>query len=282
MNSAGVYVLGWSGYIGSALVKRILQLDFSPCLVGRKQESDVIFNLEEPDFSFLSKILTGDKFVFLSAISSPEVCAKNFEKAFKINVSNTCLLINALLDKGARVLFASSDVVYGFTETPVDENNDINPQFAYAEMKALVENKYKDSEHFLSMRLSYVWSLNDKFTQYLLECYSNETPVEVFHPFIRSVVYLNDVIEFVLCFLRKENGLPTLVNLAGPAFLSRAEMVEQFSKSKSLEYIIKRPAEDFFIYRPEQIFMKSIYFENILERNATNVLDQMDADLLKL
>lgn len=274
-----VFVLGWTGYVGTELVSRLKNLGIQPMLVGRASGSDLHFDLTQPDLNSLSKFGYGDKFVFLSAVSSPDFCAKNYDEAYKVNVSNTAILIDALLDRGVEVLFASSDVVYGRTELPVTEEDELNPQFAYAEMKAEVEDMFKGQEKFKAMRLSYVWSLRDKFTRFLLQSYADRSVIEVFHPFIRSIVSLDDVIDFIVNFVFSSDEFPALVNLAGPEFLSRVQMVETFAKYRPIEYIVTYPEEEFFLYRPDQILMQSIYLDEVLGRGPFDILDAMKIKL---
>lgn len=281
MKENSVFVLGWSGYVGSALIEKLRPSGVFPVLVGRNAGSDLYFDLSNPDYSFLSTFYAGDKLVFLSAISSPEFCANNSTESYKVNVMNTISLLTMLLDKGVDVLFASSDVVYGRTDVSVNERDVINPQFAYAEMKAEVEEKFRNCRRFKVMRLSYVWSLKDKFTQFLSKSYYENTEFEVFHPFIRSVVCLDDVIEFIEKFVLSSKEFPSLVNLAGPDFLSRLKMVEAFSEIKPLKYTVCHPGDDFFIYRPDQILMKSIYLDSVLGRRPNNVIDTIKMKLLE-
>lgn len=270
-----VYILGWSGYIGSELVTSLTRLGVEMRLVGRSPGSEVVFDLSQPDYKLLESLQAGDTFVLLSAISSPEACVNNYDYAYKINVSNTMRLINVLLDQGVNVLFASSDVVYGGGDAPVTESDDVNPQFAYAEMKAEVESKFYGHDNFRTVRLSYVWSLNDKFTRFLMRSSVENSLVEVFHPFIRSVVVLDDVTESIVKFVIAPGKFPRVLNLAGPKFLSRVEMVDAFASIRPIKYIVSYPDEDFFIYRPKQILMKSNYLESILERCPADVIDEM-------
>lgn len=272
---ASIFVLGGSGYIGQALVKEFRQAGWCVYMVGRNASCDLDFDLAEPSFEFLDKLKAGDKFVFLSAVSSPEECAKNYAYAYSINVTATCALLKGLLEKCVDVLFASSDVVYGRTSFPVTENDKINPQFEYARMKAEVESRFLGDPHFKVMRLSYVWSLNDKFTSFLQQSFLEKNIVDVFHPFIRSVVSLRDVVDYVNLFAKTENGFPSLVNLAGPAFLSRLDIVKAFSEYRPLKYSVTSPDSTFFKFRPDQILMESSILESILCHKPRDVLEEI-------
>ncbi|QAB15783.1 NAD-dependent epimerase/dehydratase family protein [Hydrogenovibrio thermophilus] len=261
-----IFILGWSGYIGQALCKRLEEQGEPVVKVGRNSSSDCIFDLETCNLLALDEVAAGDKFVFLAAISSPEECANNYSYSYKINVAHTSNVIEYLLNKSVHVLFSSSDVVYGRTEAPVDENSPINPGFAYAEMKAEVEKRFLQNNYFSVMRLSYVWSIGDKFTKFLLESSKNESNVEVFDPFVRSVVFLRDVIDFIDSFVVAKDQFPRLVNLSGPEFISRVQLAKEISRFVSFSYTVVHPDENFFKYRPDHIFMTSVYLSSVLKR----------------
>ena len=49
----------------------------------------------------------------IAAVSSPDICTNEFDYAWKVNVTKTKELINILLSKGLKIIFFSSDTVYG-------------------------------------------------------------------------------------------------------------------------------------------------------------------------
>lgn len=271
-NSA-VYVFGGTGYIGSEIIQRLNVLEIENSIVGRQKTSKCFIDLDDYDSNCLAHFKSGDYFICLAAISSPEVCSENYDYAHLVNVLNTKKLIEGLLDRGVNVLFASSDVVYGRTESPVDETDDINPQFEYAVMKAEVEDSFMAHPNFNVMRLSYVWSTGDKFTKYLIDSHLNMNVVDVFDPFIRSVISLDNVVEYVVHYVSNIGNIPSVVNLCGPEFISRVQLVHEVSKHISLDYTVSKPSDDFFKYRPDQILMKSVYLEGILGRKADLISD---------
>ena len=85
-----IYIVGAGGYIGSEIYKK-LKTDNS--IIGlRSKKSDsitLLLDLENPQNFDYSQISSNDFIIFLSAISSPEFCSKNFYEAFNINVLGT-------------------------------------------------------------------------------------------------------------------------------------------------------------------------------------------------
>jgi nucleoside-diphosphate-sugar epimerase len=268
-------IFGDSGYIGSSLVSRLKSVNRDFSTAGRSQGNDVFLDLQNPHLEALDVLSAGDKFIFLAAVSSPEFCSKYYDEAFKINVVNTCKIIHALLSKNVKVLFASSDVVYGPTEEPVDELSSLQPSFHYAEMKAAVEKEFKTDSNFNVMRLSYVWSIDDKFTQFIVNSSRSQAPIEIFHPFIRSIITLKDVLDFLIVYADLPEMLPPVINLAGPDFISRVRLISEISKYLKIEYTVVYPDDEFFRYRPERILMRSRFLASIIGRDPHSIASEI-------
>lgn len=271
-----VFLFGWSGFIGKEF---LFKSNFDNIVkVGRNPESDLILDLSNLNLKQLSVVKKNDCFIFLSAISSPDFCEKNKKISYNSNVTNTLTLINFLLKKEVNVLFSSSDIVYGYTKFPVNENNKINPMSFYGEMKAIIENKFSNNEFFKVMRLSYVSSMNDKFSNFLISNRNNLDYIEIYDAFIRSIICIDDVIAFIHKFIEYKNKINPIVNLAGPAFISRVEYSKALNTNLilNLKFKITTPSPEFFISRPKQILMKSLYLENILKRKPYNPLEKIN------
>ena len=86
-----------------------------------------------------TSIKEGEEIIFAAAISEPSVVSAQFEKALAVNVDSTGEFIETAIGRGCKVLFLSSDAVYGDVESGFDESHPVNPKGAYAEMKAVIE-----------------------------------------------------------------------------------------------------------------------------------------------
>lgn len=275
-----IFIFGSTGYIGKELQAELSKRFSNILSVGRGLNSDLILNLQNPNIEKLDMIKSGDIFIFLAGISSPEACAQNYDKALLINYKNTSLVISALLEKGVNVLFASSDVVYGEASSPVNELSPTESECDYAGLKIKVENRFLKNENFNVMRLSYVWSFEDKFTKYVISEYKKNNSIEVYHPLLRSVISLRDVIDFVDAYIHRPKSIPKIVNLAGPECLSRVDLIKILStRLDNLSYEEVLPHENFYKYRPKIINMQSNYLESILQRKPIRIIDFMDCNV---
>ena len=153
-----VAVLGSSGFIASRLVS-----------ILKKEEIDIVeinhamIDLEYPE-KFDYSILSGVDFVVIAAaISSPDKCEKEFDYCWTVNVTGTIFFIKKALEMNCKVIFFSSDAVYGNISGKIyDENSETLPKTAYGKMKKAVEAEFFSDDAFKAIRLSYVVSRFDK------------------------------------------------------------------------------------------------------------------------
>jgi nucleoside-diphosphate-sugar epimerase len=271
-----IYVSGFTGMIGRSIVSALNAMSYQCVKLGRTEDADIQFDLDDICHFDYGSIDSGSKFIFLSAISSPDLCETNSDMAWRVNVVNTLKFINKLLEKNVEVLFASSDVVYGAKADAINTEESIcSPIGVYAKSKYEIEKAFYKHAGFHVMRLSYVMSPSDRFISYLEKCHLNEYPAEVFHPFSRSIVAINDVVDFCIGFLLNRNTYPAVVNLCGDELISRLDLAKAFSKRRKIEIKIIEPDASFFAVRQKIISCKSLHLRAVLGRSPVNVLKNL-------
>jgi dTDP-4-dehydrorhamnose reductase len=272
-----IHLIGSNGFIGRKLLPLIEKTGLVYCYSHTSTTSkENLLELTMPEKFNFNKIQEGDFVIFLAAVSSPDLCEKDYNFAYSINVLGTKKYIRRILDNGAHILFFSSDVVIGATEKVCDEKSNCHPIGNYAHMKREIEEAFMNFPNFKVFRLSYVFSREDKFTRYLSECDRNGQTAEVFDALKRNVIYLYDVLDAVQklsCHFTEFNN--TIFNLSGPELLSRKDLAELYRQTVSLEfkYNVVAPPQDFFIARPNIIETTSLYLADLLGRNATTLND---------
>ncbi len=264
-------IIGKNGYIAKKLIEKGNYLATSS-----SNNAELYLDLKEAkkfDYSILSK---DSKIILLAAISSPDECNNNYEKSYKINVSGTKYFIEESIRKGAKVLFFSSDVVYGNTIEKVDEDSKTNPFGNYAKMKDEVEKAFENEKNFKVFRLSYVLSNEDKYLSYLKICIDKNEVAEVFHPFSRKVVFIDDVLESIENILLKWNEFENQkFNICGDEEISRKDIADFYNEEvdNKLKYTIIEPNGKFWEVRPKDININSIYLEKLLGRKPMKIKD---------
>ena len=262
-----IALVGSSGYIAEFIYNRIVkEPDVESILrLDRDNKADRFIDLYDPN-NFDYDVLRGiDFIIFTAAISSPDLCAKDFDTCWNINVTGTAYFIKEAIMRGCRVLFFSSDAVFGDIPGMVyDEESETNANTPYGIMKKTIEDEFKGNPLFKAIRLSYVASAKDRFVTYCLNCLQKGEIASVFHPFYRNVIVVSDVVDVISFFIfHWDEYKPTFLNVAGRELVSRVRIVDEINRLMGgrLKYIITRPSEEFFSVRPSITQMKSIYIQ---------------------
>lgn len=260
-------LVGSSGYIAQFILKRFAkkpEIEYVLTL-DKNSESDAYLDLSIPaefDYSLLESI---DYIVFTAAISGPDKCAQEFEECWKINVTGTIYFIREAIKRNCRVLFFSSDAVFGDIPMAIyDEKSVTAAQTAYGQMKKAVEDEFIDESLFKAIRLSYVASAKDRFITYCLNCIRNEETADIFHPFYRNVIVVSDVVDVVTYFaLHWDEYEPKYLNVAGKELVSRIRIADELNRfvCDKLKYKILMPEKEFFMNRPQITQMRSLYLK---------------------
>ena len=228
-----------------------------------------------------SRLGPGDVIALTAGISAPDACAREPERVRRVNVEGTARFISGALAQGARVIFFSSDTVYGEREGPFDEAATCAPHGVYAQMKHEVERRFDAHPGVKALRLSYVFCSEDGFTRYLRDCAASARAAEVFHPFYRAVVHREDVVQAVIALAAHWESFPAFaVNCGGPHVLSRIDFVQAMKDAvlPTLESRIVDPGDAFFTHRPRRIGMRSPRLAELLGRPPRALGDAISAE----
>ncbi len=231
-------------------------------------KSAYLLDLNTPQNFDYQVIIPGMTVVLLAAISSPDYCEREFRTAYNLNVSATIRFIKGCLRQQARVIFFSSDTVYG-NQKIIDDNTAAQPLGKYAEMKFAVEQAFAGEKHFKAFRMSYVFAAKDKFTTYLQKCVQDDLEAEIYHPIRRRVIFINDVIAAVESLHSNwDKHEQQVINLGGLELLSRANLAKYYQRyvDQNLKFSLVCPDASFYQARPENIDMNSLYLAQLLNR----------------
>lgn len=269
MGNETLFIVGAGGYIGSALFSKANKAG-STLGTSPSGGNDLLpLCLDEPAEFDYEKISSGDVLLLTAAISAPDICAREPDRAWAVNVTGTSSFIQSVIDRGGRVVFFSSDTVYGEREDAFDELAACNPAGEYAEMKRVVEQRFSANASFKAIRLSYVFSREDKFTRYLTGCATRNEEADLFHPFFRAIVHRDDVVEGALALAGQWDDVPEqVINFGGPQVLSRIEFAQCLRETHlhDLRFKVTEPSADFFKNRPRVIAMTSPVLSRLLGR----------------
>lgn len=264
-----IAVVGSSGYIANFLLRRLSCNEQIETIVRIDKTDDAdwkldLGNTQDFDYDRLSGL---SALILTAAISSPDKCATDFDICWNVNVTGTMHLIEEATKRGCRVLFFSSDAVFGNGQTDIfSEESPTHAQTPYGLMKKAVEDHFRGNPLFKAIRLSYVVSAKDRFISYCLRCMQDNIVAEIFHPFYRNCITVTNVVDVVEWMITHwEAFAPQFLNVAGPELVSRLRMADELNRLSggSLRYSIITPNADFFANRPPLTQMKSLYLEKI-------------------
>ena len=257
-----IALTGSTGYISSFVIKRFKDR-YEILKIDKSDQADRYLDLEDGgvfDYDVLNDV---DLVVFPAAISSPDLCEKEYDMCYRINVEGTGTFIKEAIRRGCKVLFFSSDAVFGdHPDRIFDENSETNASTAYGRMKKAIEDRFKDEKAFKAIRLSYVVSKKDKFTSYALKCRENDTVCEVYDPFFRNCITISDVLDSIEWLIENWDSFGSrFLNIAGRELIGREDIVKTINElsDRKIRYKVVYPGDAFYTCRPVSTSMKSLY-----------------------
>lgn len=278
-------LVGSSGYIAEFIIKRFaIDQEINYVLkIDRNSESEAYLDLQKPeefDYSLLDDV---DCAVFTAAISGPDKCAEDFDDCWDINVVGTRHFISEALKRNCKILFFSSDAVFGDVPGSIfSEDSPTQPFTPYGRMKKAVEDEFKGNPLFKAIRLSYVVSAKDRFVSYCINCIKNGETADVFHPFYRNVISVSDVVDVVMFLIKNwDKYEPTFLNVAGRELVSRVRIAEELNKRLEgrLKYRVSMPDDKFFSNRPRITQMRSLYMQKYGIISDNTFSEKMEKEL---
>ncbi len=262
-----VALVGSTGYIAGFLLKRFEEENWDVLRIGRRESADAVLHLEDAERFDYGTLEGVDAVVFTAAVSGPDKCADVFDACWRVNVEGTNRFIREAMARGCRVLFFSSDAVFGDIPGAVyTEDSETRAATPYGRMKKAVEDAFRGQPLFKAIRLPYVVSAKDRFVSRCLEAMESGTEAEVFHPFYRNCVVVSDVADTVVWLLKNwETYAPAVLNVAGPELVSRVRIADELDRifDGRLRYRIVDPGPGFFRNRPRITEMRSLYLEKL-------------------
>jgi nucleoside-diphosphate-sugar epimerase len=148
-----VLVIGGAGYIGSALLPKLLDKGYHVRLLdlllfGTEPIAEVIdhpqLEIVQADFRHIDKVVEAvqgmNAVIHLGAIVGDPACALNEELTIEVNLMATRMIAEVAKGSGvSRFIFASTCSVYGAGEEMLDERSALRPVSLYARSKIASE-----------------------------------------------------------------------------------------------------------------------------------------------
>jgi dTDP-4-dehydrorhamnose reductase len=168
--------------------------------------------------------------VHLGAVASPSEAYEDPERARKVNVESTSVLISLAEKCGARFLYASTDLVFDGEVAPYCEDDAPEPSTIYGRTKLEAEAHVFTYKRGLAIRFPLMYGFPDAarkptFFEAMIENLRAGKPVRLFTDEFRTPLWLDDAAR--ACIALADSQLRGAVHVGGPERLSRFEMGER-------------------------------------------------------
>lgn len=220
-------VIGGDGLIGSALVQFLKRAKESFIYTSRRKPSmrtDCLYlDLTKEQFN-LNEIDCVDVAIFCASITKVDVCEKYRITSKLVNVENMFKLARILADKGAHIIYLSSNAVFDGSKEYPSHEDPISPITEYGRQKAEAENLLINNYPFsvAILRLTKVLGLsNSLFDDWVLSLRKGN----VIHPFYD--MYIAPIpVSFVISVIRlvADRGIKGILHLSGDKDFSYADI----------------------------------------------------------
>lgn len=280
-------VIGGSGYIGSHLLNKYRE-EFPDCIgttFSKKIPHLKSFDITKGRVEKLGLIESGHQSVVIaSAKPNISFCENEPDTSYNINVDGTLELIKKLEEMSLKVIFLSSDYVFGGEKGNFIDEHLTKPSTNYGKHKEIVEKRVSPSVTIV--RLSKVYGLirGDKtLLDEGAELLSQNKQIMAAKDQFFCPTYVEDVVKGIISI--QEKAITGKINLCGSEKWSRFEifnlLAERMGKDKGLIKAINLYDIPEMIGRPLDTSMvcnrfgleigeKFILLEDAIEKVANN------------
>lgn len=290
-----VLLTGASGFLGSAcrdlLARRSdIQVSLLRSGYGPKLSSPSYSSLEAPlslsgdELALQSGSRAITHIIHVGALSSPEVCEREPERAHHSNARFTEMLTEFAARDGAHLTTVSTDLVFDGTKAPLaglTEEHTPHPISVYAQSKLSAEQATLRTPSNTVIRMALLYGHSTSPSRGVLgwmeDAFKKRLPLTLFTDEYRTPVHVMDAAHVILSL--SEQALPGIWHCGGPARLSRVEFGTLVAKALRCDPALIRPtsrlANTTGPARPEDVSLNSEKLWKTLEREPRGVLEAL-------
>jgi len=241
MSRQTILVTGSNGFIGSLLVKELLQ-NSDRLIVGisvgeSRVPSHLSFrywNVDITNKAQIKQVFEKHKpqvVVHCAAISQVDISEKNSNLCNEVNVNATQFLVDESSKINARFIFISSDFVFDGRQQWITNHTKPNPISVYGKSKLAAEEIVKSSiENWAIVRpvLVYGYSKSaarENIFTWVLDSLKNGKDINVVQDQIRTPTFVLDVVKLIKNII--ENSANGFFNIGGSEAISVLDFAKQ-------------------------------------------------------
>ena len=252
--SPRVLVTGGSGFVGSHLCERLLQMGADVLCVDNfftGSKANIAHLLDEPRFELIRHDVTFPLYVEIDEIYNLACPASPVHYQFdpvqttKTSVHGAINMLGLARRTGARILQASTSEVYGDPEIhPQSESywgrvNPIGPRACYDEGKRCAETLFFDyhRQHQLEIKVARIFNTYGPrmrpddgrvVSNFIVQALLGEPlPVYGDGSQTRSFCYVDDLVNALVALMKSESGFTGPVNLGNPSEFTIGDLAQR-------------------------------------------------------
>ena len=226
-------ILGATGLIGSYLYEKLKlhgETVFGTSRKTKVTSSYIKFDVMTDSIQALLALIEGNiKAVVCLGETNINACFEKYSEAYEINVEKTKQILSALAERGAHIIYFSTDNVFDGENGCYTEADNPRPVNQYGRMKLEIEQfMLKNLPESCIFRLPKVISVESRVKNLFSEMEAGYARGEIscIKGNRRSHVYINDVYD--ACRLAWSKGLRGLYHIADDRPYTRLELAIQF------------------------------------------------------
>jgi dTDP-4-dehydrorhamnose reductase len=240
-HSPELLVTGAGGHVGSLLMRAAREVGSRALGTLRQgrlpEELGPSCGLDLADVEAIAPAVAGIAprvIVHLGAISSPAAVHADPGRAARVNVDATRALARAATACGARLIFASTDLVFDGEAAPYDEDAPPRPQTVYGRLKLEAERIVLGESAGVVVRLPWMYGFPalaraPAFFATMVDSLRRGDPVRLFEDEYRSALWFEDAAQALLAIAGSD--VVGVLHAGGPQRLSRLEVGVQTAQA---------------------------------------------------
>ena len=247
-------VIGANGYIGSYMIKNILQYTSDSILaIGRQVEEKKIeyarvfgMQCDITDDRDIAKLSQNVKIIYLAAYHHPDDVKKNPKVAWNVNVTSLSKVLNSL-DNVKCLYYVSTEMVYGEgnKEKLFSEKDELKPVNLYGVQKKVAEAIVLGYGYNV-VRFPFVIGPSllpgkKHFYDIIVDTVRSGNVIEMFEDAYKSALDFDTATKLVIELTKMDTEVvPKILNVAGDSILSKYDIGVEIAKANGLdEQLIK-------------------------------------------
>ncbi|MFK8184735.1 MAG: NAD(P)-dependent oxidoreductase [Phormidesmis sp.] len=231
-----ILITGATGAIGTKLCEYLRKLNHQVIPVGLTPRENIISAdlRDEATVIQLFKSYKPDLLIHLAALTNIRFCEQNKAASWAMNYSITELLTQACLKHKTRILFFSSDYVFGKYNYLWKESDTPCPVNQYGKDKAAAEQLIKiNLSDYAIIRTAQLYGVPGDLVGLVQKTLASQKEFTAFANLINCPTWIGDLFEMLKIIIHQEHQ--GIFHCVGPEAVSRYQYACEIAKALALE-----------------------------------------------